>query len=74
MLEQNFEKSNYKQFKEALAELLIEKLQPVQEKRKELLENAHILPKILEEGAEKARKKTSETLREVYEKIGLAIS
>ena len=74
VLEQNFEKSNYKQFKEALAELLIEKLQPVQEKRKELLENAHILPKILEEGAEKARKKTSETLREVYEKIGLAIS
>ncbi len=74
VLEQNFEKLNYKQFKEALVELLIEKLQPVQEKRKELLENSRLLPKILEEGAEKANKKASETLQEVHEKIGLALS
>lgn len=70
-IEQEFANKSYKEFKEALAELLIEKLRPVQEKRKELLEDKQKLVFSLEEGAAKARIKTSETLREVYEKVGL---
>lgn len=71
MIEKDFAKTSYKDFKEALAELVVEKLKPVQEKRKELLENKEKLLRILEEGTAKARSKASETLKEVYEKVGL---
>ena len=70
-IENDFKNTTYKEFKEALAELLIEKLKPVQEKRNELLEDKDQLANILEEGAKKARSKASETLREVYGKVGL---
>ncbi|OGZ44604.1 MAG: tryptophan--tRNA ligase [Candidatus Ryanbacteria bacterium RIFCSPHIGHO2_02_FULL_45_17b] len=72
-IEKEFLGATYKKFKEALAELVVEKLKPVQEKRKGLLENKEKLFSILEEGATKARVKASETLREVYEKVGLTI-
>ena len=70
-IEKEFEHTSYKDFKEALAELVVEKLKPVQEKRKELLENKEKLISVLEEGAAKARMKASETLKEVYGKVGL---
>lgn len=72
-IEKEFASLSYKDFKEALSEIVVEKLQPVQEKRKELLEDKQRLVNILEEGAQKARKRASETLKEVYEKIGLII-
>ena len=72
-IEKEFANVSYKDFKETLAELVVEKLKPVQEKRKELLENKEQLLGILEEGAAKARAKASETLKEVYEKVGLII-
>ncbi len=70
-IEKDFTNTNYKNFKEALAEVVIEKLKPIQEKRKDLLEHKQKLIDILEEGAEKANAKASETLREVYSKVGL---
>src|SRR3989344_3351787 len=72
-IEKEFSDASYKDFKETLAGLVVEKLKPVQEKRKELLENKMKLTDILEEGAAKARAKASETLKEVYEKVGLTI-
>jgi len=72
-IEKEFAGKSYKEFKEALAELVIEKLRPVQEKRKELLENKSNLIKILEEGAAKANAKASETLEEVHRKVGLKV-
>lgn len=73
-IEEQFENSGYKKFKEALAELVVEKLKPVQEKRHELLENKDMLTAILNDGATRAHTKASETLKEVYEKVGLTIS
>ncbi|TSC78652.1 MAG: tryptophanyl-tRNA synthetase [Parcubacteria group bacterium Gr01-1014_29] len=70
-IEEKFKNSGYKKFKEVLAELVVAKLKPVQEKRHELLENKYALVAILNDGAEKARQKASETLKEVYEKVGL---
>ena len=70
-IEKEFAGKSYKEFKETLAELVIEKLRPVQEKRKELLENKTELVKILEEGAMRANAKAFDTLKEVYEKVGL---
>ena len=70
-IEKEFSDASYKDFKEELTELVVEKLKPVQEKRKELLENKEKLLRILKEGASKARVKASETLEEVYLKIGL---
>lgn len=72
-IEKEFSDTSYKDFKEKLAELVVEKLKPVQEKRKELLENKQLLTAVLKEGAAKARAKASETLKEVYEKVGLTI-
>ena len=70
-IEKEFSVKTYKEFKEALAELIIEKLEPVQEKRKELLENKEKLLGILKEGAAKASAKASKTVKEVYDKVGL---
>lgn len=72
-IENDFANTSYKDFKESLVELVIEKLKPVQEKRAELLESKEKLLSILEEGAAKARTKASETLKEVYEKVGLTV-
>ena len=70
-IEKEFANTSYKDFKEALAEVVVEKLKPVQEKRSELLENKQKLIDILGEGSAKAREKASATLKEVYEKVGL---
>ncbi|TSC70350.1 MAG: tryptophanyl-tRNA synthetase [Parcubacteria group bacterium Gr01-1014_70] len=72
-IEKDFENTSYKDFKEALAKVTLIALQPVQEKRNELLGNKEELKRILEAGASKARAKAFETLKEVYEKIGLTI-
>lgn len=72
-IEKEFANKGYKEFKEALAELVIEKLRPVQEKRKELLESKSKLIGILEEGAVRANTRASETLKEVFEKVGLTV-
>lgn len=56
--------------KSNLAEILIEKLKPVQEKRKELLKDKGQILDILKHGAEKARGVASKTMKEVRSKIG----
>ncbi len=70
-IEKEFSGKGYKEFKEALAELIIEKLRPMQEKRQELLNNPKALNNVLEEGSAQARAVASRTLTEVYEKVGL---
>lgn len=72
-IEKEFMDKSYKEFKEALAEMVVRVLKPIQEKRNELLENKKKLLGILEEGAAKACAKASETLKEVYDKVGLII-
>lgn len=64
-------KLQYKELKETLAEAVIKKFAPFQEKRKSLLKDTKKVKKILEDGAKEASKIAQETLKEVKEKLGL---
>lgn len=61
---------SYREFKETLAETIIRFLQPIQDKRNDLLKHPDKLRDILENGASQARKIASQTLREVKEAMG----
>ncbi len=70
-IEEEFLGLGYGAFKTAVGEKVVEKLKPVQEKYKELLENPKYLEEIYTRGAEKARELASKTLEEVKNKIGI---
>ena len=72
-IEKEFEGSGYGDFKIKVAETVIQKLEPIQKKYKELLDNPEYLEKIYTKGAENARKLASATLKEVKEKIGIIV-
>jgi tryptophanyl-tRNA synthetase len=65
----HFAGKGYGQFKTELAETVVEFLKPFQEKVKEF--DDEILQKILKDGAEKARGVARETLKTVYERMGI---
>ena len=70
-IEIEFEGKGYGDFKVAVANSVIDKLKPVQEKYKEILQNKDYLKEIYTKGAERARKLASKTLEEVKNKIGI---
>lgn len=70
-IEKEFENSGYGDFKTKVAETVVAKLEPIQRKYKELLENKEYLEKIYTDGANRARKLASKTLDEVKERIGI---
>lgn len=57
--------------KKELAEILIEKLDPIRKKREKLLKNKNTLLGILKKGDRKARAVASETMKDVREKVGV---
>jgi tryptophanyl-tRNA synthetase len=61
----------YSELKGELAEVIANYFAPMREKKKELEQNQTQVMKVLEEGAEKARKVANSTLGEVTKKIGL---
>jgi tryptophanyl-tRNA synthetase len=70
-IQNEFVGKGYGDFKGAVAEVVVDYLAPVREKTLELLGDPTHLGKILSLGAEKAQSVASETVRDVYEKIGL---
>ena len=70
-IEKEFGGSGYGTFKLAVAEAIIEKLEPLQEKYNELIQNPEKLKAIYEKGDKKAIEKTTPLLKEVYRKVGL---
>ena len=70
-IEKEFEGRGYGDFKIAVANAVIEKLKPIQDKYNKLLENPKYLEEIYIEGAKKARLLASKTLEEVKTKIGI---
>ncbi len=70
-IEKEFEGKGYGDFKTAVAECVISELRPLQEKYKELIQNPDYLEKIYRDGARKATAISENTLRDVYQKIGL---
>lgn len=70
-IEKEFEGKSYVEFKNGLAEMVINFLKSFQEKYKEFKNNLSEVEKILENSEEKARKEAQKTLEEVKQKIGL---
>jgi tryptophanyl-tRNA synthetase len=70
-IEKEFKGKGYGDFKKSLAELLIEKLETIREKRKELQKKPEYVYSILEKGANTARKIAEEKTKEVRKKMGL---
>ena len=61
----------YSELKEELAKAIFQELEPIQGRRKKFEENPALVDKILEEGANKARKVARETLEETKKAMGL---
>lgn len=70
-IEKEFKGRGYGEFKKSLAELLIEKLEPIREKRKELKKNHKYVNGVLEKGAKRARNIAENKMEEVRKKVGL---
>lgn len=72
-IEQEFAGKGYGDFKMAVAEAIIEKLEPLQKRYNELLENPEELKAIYEKGAKKASQRADKIVNEVYRKVGLIL-
>lgn len=72
-IETKFAGKGYGDFKKALAELIIEKLAPIQEKYHKLIADKSYLDKILAEGKTKASQIAEKTLKDVKKKVGFIL-
>jgi len=70
-IEKIYEGKSYIDFKNDLAEIIIEFLKPFQEKYKELSQNMDYVERVLTESEEKSKIIASSTLKEVKQKIGI---
>jgi len=70
-IEKKFDGKTYVDFKNDLAEVVVEFLKPFQKKYDELKSNPDEVEKILETSEEKARREAQKTLDEVKQKIGV---
>lgn len=70
-IENKYEGMGYAQFKIDVAEAIVNELEPIQNKVKELLNNKPYLESIYKVGAEKANYVSMKTLRKMQKKIGL---
>jgi tryptophanyl-tRNA synthetase len=70
-IENEFKGKGYGDFKKSLSDLLIEKLEPIRQKRKELENNPEYVYEALNKGAKKARKIAEKKMEEVRNKMGL---
>lgn len=70
-LEERFQGRGYGEFKEALAEAVIERVKPIRERYDELSSDREELARLLKEGAAKASAIADPTLADVREAIGL---
>jgi len=65
-----FEGKNFSFFKENLSDLLVEKIEPIGNKIKDLLKEREYLDRILEEGANKANNLASKKIKELKRLVG----
>jgi len=70
-IEREFDNRGYGDFKITVANAVVDKLKPIQDRYKEILEDKKYLEEIYTKGAENARKLASKTLRDVKNKIGI---
>lgn len=70
-LEKEYKGKSYSEFKKDLANLLVEKLLPIQIAYKKIMKDEKRLMQILDTGAKQARAIAQETMKEIRQKIGL---
>lgn len=70
-LEKEFTGKNYGEFKKALAEVVVNYLEPFRRKQKEFAAREMYVQEILRQGQIRAQKIAQETIKEVKEKMGL---
>jgi tryptophanyl-tRNA synthetase len=71
-LEREFSGKGYGDFKAAVAEVVIAKLEPISKRTNELMDDPAELSRVLNDGAQKASEVASTTLKAAYSAIGLA--
>jgi tryptophanyl-tRNA synthetase len=69
-LEAEFAGKGYGDFKKAVADAVIARLEPVQARYRELMENKDYLNQVLKAGAETAQVRASKMMAKVYRKVG----
>jgi tryptophanyl-tRNA synthetase len=70
-IEREFEGQGYKEFKAALADIVVGTLEPIQRRYDAISADPATLDALLARGAERARPLANEMLRTVREKVGL---
>lgn len=70
--EREFKGKGYSQFKNAVAELLINSLEPFRRKKREFLSREVYVQEVLKQGARKAQNIAQTTIQEARKKMGLA--
>ena len=71
-LENEFSGKGYGDFKTAVAEVVIAKLEPIGKRTRELMDDPAELSRVLSNGAQKANEVASATLKAAYSAIGLS--
>lgn len=71
-LENEFSGKGYGDFKTAVSEVVIAKLEPIGKRTKELMDDPAELSRVLSNGAQKANEVASTTLKAAYSAIGLS--
>jgi tryptophanyl-tRNA synthetase len=70
-VEGSFVGKGYAQFKDALADVLVEYLRPVQKRYEQVTSEPDKIVRVLRHGAERARAIAARTLATVYDRVGL---
>ncbi len=70
-VEERFKGSSYADFKAALAEKIIEKMEPIRSRFNKIMEDKDYLSEIYTRGAEVAARRAQKTVSKVYRKVGL---
>ncbi len=68
----DFAGKGYGAFKDAVADVVIETLAPIQKKYEEIIADKAYLESVLTDGAERASQIAMRTMRKVHKKVGLA--
>lgn len=70
LIEKRYRGKSYGEFKEDLAELVVETIRPIRERFSQLREEKNLLLQVLEEGRQAAQIRANRVLSKVYKKVG----
>ena len=73
-LKERYAGKGYARFKADLSEVIIEMLAPIQKRYRESREDERYIDSIVTKGAEQVSKRSRQTIKRVYEKLGLILA